>query len=328
MVIIQAWIFQAEHYFEFYEIAENYKLSLASLYLDGKALEWYQWLFRNKQLADWKHFTAKVMIRFRKQHLESQRCHLANSQQITSVIDVFDEMSTRVFTKEVEETSSASSFVPVLDDIQSPKVFDEISHTIVSSEINDLNTIAHEGEDFATTVAKVGNDSFSEDVSLQTKVPTTMLVDTKESNTEEEDNPRDNVVLFDKCPKRDTSDSLVPFPSQGVVMPNVSMRIAAIEYPYDNVLWYNTIPCLHNSLEDMCGGKQTRVSPYLDFSLHKCNWVDTGQECNLSSFLSSKPKGCASEEKIQKVLQAIYVSSSKHSPYIQVVRLIVAMYYC
>ncbi|WMV53380.1 hypothetical protein MTR67_046765 [Solanum verrucosum] len=30
----------------------------------------------------------------------------------------------------------------------------------------------------------------------------------------------------------------------------------------------------------MCGGKQTRVPPYLDFSLHKCNRVDTGQEYN------------------------------------------------
>ncbi|KAH0678983.1 hypothetical protein KY284_020068 [Solanum tuberosum] len=83
----EAWIFQAEHYFEFYEIAEKYKLSFALLYLDGETLEWYQWLFQNKQLADWKHFTAKVMIRFRKQHLESQRCHLLNSGQLTSVID-------------------------------------------------------------------------------------------------------------------------------------------------------------------------------------------------------------------------------------------------
>ncbi|WMV34095.1 hypothetical protein MTR67_027480 [Solanum verrucosum] len=46
------------------------------------------------------------------------------------------------------------------------------------------------------------DDSFCEDVSLNTKVPT-MLDDTKESNSEE-DNPRDNVALFDKCPKRDT----------------------------------------------------------------------------------------------------------------------------
>ncbi|WMV47935.1 hypothetical protein MTR67_041320 [Solanum verrucosum] len=35
----KAWISQAEHYFEFYEIAEKYKLCLASLYLDGEALE-------------------------------------------------------------------------------------------------------------------------------------------------------------------------------------------------------------------------------------------------------------------------------------------------
>lgn len=49
----------------------------------------------------------------------------------------------------------------------------------MSSEFNDLNTIVHKGENFATTVAKVGDDSFSEDVSLQTKVPTVVLVDTK-----------------------------------------------------------------------------------------------------------------------------------------------------
>ncbi|KAH0632948.1 hypothetical protein KY284_035734 [Solanum tuberosum] len=84
---IVAWIFQAEHYFEFYEITEKYKLSLVSLYLDGEAFEWYRWLFQNKQLADWKQFTAKLMIRFCKQHLESQRCQLLNSGQLTSVID-------------------------------------------------------------------------------------------------------------------------------------------------------------------------------------------------------------------------------------------------
>ncbi|KAH0714224.1 hypothetical protein KY284_007129 [Solanum tuberosum] len=53
----------------------------------------------------------------------------------------------------------------------------------------------------------------------------------------------------------------------------------------------------------MCGGKQTRVPPYLDFSLHKCNWVDTGQECNLPCFLSSNLRGCGSEEKMEEVLQ-------------------------
>ncbi|KAK4377837.1 hypothetical protein RND71_004133 [Anisodus tanguticus] len=54
---------------------------------DWEALTWYQWLFRNKQLDHWKHFTAKVMILFGKQHLESQISRLANLQQVTSWIE-------------------------------------------------------------------------------------------------------------------------------------------------------------------------------------------------------------------------------------------------
>ncbi|KAH0775685.1 hypothetical protein KY290_007096 [Solanum tuberosum] len=79
------WISQAEQYFDFYEIAENHKLSLASSYLDGAALTWYQWLFQNKQLVDWEHFAAKVLIRFRKRHLKLQVGRLANLWQVPTV---------------------------------------------------------------------------------------------------------------------------------------------------------------------------------------------------------------------------------------------------
>lgn len=37
----ESWVFQAERYFDFYHIAEDHKLTLASFYLDGEALEWY-----------------------------------------------------------------------------------------------------------------------------------------------------------------------------------------------------------------------------------------------------------------------------------------------
>ncbi|KAM3322007.1 hypothetical protein P3S67_003158 [Capsicum chacoense] len=74
----ELWISKAESYFDFYEIADNHKLSLASSYLDGASLLWYQWLLQNKQLADWEHFAAKVLVRFSKLHLESLENHLAN----------------------------------------------------------------------------------------------------------------------------------------------------------------------------------------------------------------------------------------------------------
>ncbi|OIT33493.1 hypothetical protein A4A49_30684 [Nicotiana attenuata] len=46
-----AWVFQAERYFDFYKIEDSQKLTIASFYLDGEDLKWYHWLFRNKQLA-------------------------------------------------------------------------------------------------------------------------------------------------------------------------------------------------------------------------------------------------------------------------------------
>ncbi|KAG5581719.1 hypothetical protein H5410_052346 [Solanum commersonii] len=155
----EAWIFQAKHYFEFYEIVEKYKLSFASLYLDGEALEWYRWLFQNKQLADWKHFTAKVMIQFRKQH-KSQRCHLLNSGQLTSVIDYqshFEDASLgygdfNVLTPDIAYVSPQWSDItnsPLLQccDEQSegnnktnmPKVFDDLSETSKDTSSIDIS---------------------------------------------------------------------------------------------------------------------------------------------------------------------------------------------
>ncbi|PHT79737.1 hypothetical protein T459_17789 [Capsicum annuum] len=178
----ELWMSKAESYFDFYEIAENHKLSLASSYLDGAALSWYQWLLLNKQLVDWEHFIAKVLVRFPKLHLESLENHLANQMSSmtgytsrfeaiswgftkTNVLfscpthvytqwrsknnpvlpqkfdmqskckskmdahNMFDEMSTRVFTKEVEETFSAAILLGDLDDIQSTRVLDESVHS-------------------------------------------------------------------------------------------------------------------------------------------------------------------------------------------------------
>ncbi|OIT05053.1 hypothetical protein A4A49_65096, partial [Nicotiana attenuata] len=73
----EAWIFQAERYFDFYRIELDEQLTVASFYLDGEALEWYRWLFRNKQLVDWPHFADKVRIRFKQKGLESAEGRLA-----------------------------------------------------------------------------------------------------------------------------------------------------------------------------------------------------------------------------------------------------------
>ncbi|KAH0683400.1 hypothetical protein KY290_021998 [Solanum tuberosum] len=182
------WISRAERYFNFLGFSKEHWLPLPFLYLDGEALEWFRWMFRNKQFFDWTHFKEKLALHFPKRTyakspvVDAQISNLlallqkienkysVTSKQVlvedagistatvlnreislaeensscvdnveshlelfgTSIVEhsshvdnMFDEMSTGVFTKDIQETSSASSFVVDLDDIQSPRVFDE-----------------------------------------------------------------------------------------------------------------------------------------------------------------------------------------------------------
>ncbi|KAH0728685.1 hypothetical protein KY284_004550 [Solanum tuberosum] len=79
------WVIQREKYFTFYDILSEHKLSWASFYLDGEVLEWYSWLFRNKQLAGWDHFVDKLFIRFQSRKTHGNR--LAFLRQFTTVDD-------------------------------------------------------------------------------------------------------------------------------------------------------------------------------------------------------------------------------------------------
>lgn len=132
----EAWIFQAECYFEFYCITENHKLPQASFYLDSEALEWYRWLFRNKQLIDWEHFTSKLLIRFQKRHLKSAEGRLAKIRQLTTVSeyqsrfeaianetnDIKESLMVRLFCSGLKEDIKTSVL------IHEPTTMDEALH--------------------------------------------------------------------------------------------------------------------------------------------------------------------------------------------------------
>ncbi|KAG5630174.1 hypothetical protein H5410_001891 [Solanum commersonii] len=92
----EAWIVQAEHYFDFHKIVEDQKLNVASFYLDGEALKWYQWRFRNNQLIDWPYFADKVRIRFKQKGFESTGGRFANFKHIASMSQVYYSQVTYV----------------------------------------------------------------------------------------------------------------------------------------------------------------------------------------------------------------------------------------
>jgi hypothetical protein len=46
------WLFQAEQFFLFYNIAPENRLPMVAFYMKGEALGWYKWMFKNHELTD------------------------------------------------------------------------------------------------------------------------------------------------------------------------------------------------------------------------------------------------------------------------------------
>jgi hypothetical protein len=47
------WIFKISQFFDYHQTPENDRLTIASFYMDGPALSWYQSMHRNGQINSW-----------------------------------------------------------------------------------------------------------------------------------------------------------------------------------------------------------------------------------------------------------------------------------
>ncbi|KAL0340386.1 UNVERIFIED_CONTAM: hypothetical protein Sradi_4555400 [Sesamum radiatum] len=58
------WVFQAEQYFAFHQILVSQRLDVISFYMEGEALNWFKWMFTNRQLSSWDAFIRALELRF------------------------------------------------------------------------------------------------------------------------------------------------------------------------------------------------------------------------------------------------------------------------
>ncbi|PNX64179.1 retrotransposon protein, partial [Trifolium pratense] len=50
------WIFKVTQFFDYHLTPEDQRLRLASFYMEGEALTWFQWMHQNGQLLTWTTF--------------------------------------------------------------------------------------------------------------------------------------------------------------------------------------------------------------------------------------------------------------------------------
>ncbi|CAM8886860.1 unnamed protein product [Rhodiola kirilowii] len=94
----EGWLFQMERYFTHHHVLPEQKMSFVPFYLDGEALQWYQWLTITHQIKDWDSFSTAVLRRFGPSMYYSASVLLNKLHQKTSVaayIAEFESLSAR-----------------------------------------------------------------------------------------------------------------------------------------------------------------------------------------------------------------------------------------
>jgi hypothetical protein len=58
------WLFQADRYFAFHHTPDEQRVDIASFYMSGQALSWFQWLYTHNRLTTWATFSQAMEQRF------------------------------------------------------------------------------------------------------------------------------------------------------------------------------------------------------------------------------------------------------------------------
>ena len=93
------WIFKISQFFSYHQTPEEERITVASFYLDGAALAWYQWMYRNGQIVSWMQFLQALELRFAPTAYDDPRGKLFKLQQSSSVasyLSDFESLANRI----------------------------------------------------------------------------------------------------------------------------------------------------------------------------------------------------------------------------------------
>ena len=93
------WIFKISQFFEYHATPDHECLTIASFYMEGKALAWFQWMYRNGQLTSWPTFLHALHMRFSSSTYEdptSMLCKLTQQSSVAEYLAEFESLANRV----------------------------------------------------------------------------------------------------------------------------------------------------------------------------------------------------------------------------------------
>ncbi|KAG6484069.1 hypothetical protein ZIOFF_060863 [Zingiber officinale] len=106
------WISRAEKYFRFHGTSDNAKVELASINLEGDAIQWYDWLEACHGPPKWEEFKEELINQFGPSGYENVDGELAKIRQTSTVLEYqgrFERLSNR--TRDWSEKQLLGTFI-------------------------------------------------------------------------------------------------------------------------------------------------------------------------------------------------------------------------
>lgn len=93
------WIFKITQFFEYHSTPDTEHLTIASFYIEGPALTWFQWMHHNAQLSSWSAFLHALHFRFASSTYEdptSLLCKLSQRSLVSAYLSEFESLANRI----------------------------------------------------------------------------------------------------------------------------------------------------------------------------------------------------------------------------------------
>lgn len=93
------WIFKINQFFEYHLTPEHERLTIASFYMDGRALSWFQWMTSNGQFTSWPSFLQALQSQFAPSQYEDPTSTLFKLMQrgtVNSYLSEFEDLANRI----------------------------------------------------------------------------------------------------------------------------------------------------------------------------------------------------------------------------------------
>lgn len=87
------WVFNAEQFFDYYDISDSYRLKIDAIHFEGQVVPWFQMLQKSGTITSWNALAQAVELAYGPSVFQCPQYALFKLSQIGSVTDYYAQFN-------------------------------------------------------------------------------------------------------------------------------------------------------------------------------------------------------------------------------------------